>query len=691
MSADAIYNELGDELTEWLERECNQELSKLCEGYPDDKRTVYVDWGDLWMHNMDVAEDAREATTTVKEALRRCVVDATPGQSLIDARDAGPQNDRVVRGQKVQIKFTNVGDPKTVTELIRGDQIGELVTLRGKCTKASDTRPKPTDAALRCDNCGIITEMHQPIHGHATPNQCQSCESTRTTWTPELSQSDWSYHQLVRIKHEPGESESDSYIDVHILGEQAGALNGGESVDITGELKDIWPDGIESDTPEFILVADHVRKHESDFESIDVGDHAERVRELASGEDGSPYQLLIDSIAPTIYGEEMMDRIKLACALQLFGAPRVENDDGTAFRGDIHQLLVGAPGTGKSSILDAVANYSPKVARISGKNASKAGVTAAAVRDDFGDTEWSIEAGAFVQANKGICIVDELDKVNPEVLSSLHSALERQQLSIAKAGINAELQCQTALAGAANPEHERFVGEERTVEQIPVGTAMRNRLDAVFVLRDTVDEDLDREKVTTMVNGIASSDSIQTENFDDRDEITTPLTAEEIRVWVAYARQHHEVTFDMDVLRERITDYYLSLRQQSEASGAPVGLRKVGSILRYAIASARIRLGERVTDEDIERAKDIVGASLAQIGLTDEGELSVDAEVANTVAQADRIASVKDALRNADEPLTPAQVGERLGIDEDKAEQQLESLARDGRAMCPQTGVYRLV
>jgi len=647
MSADAIYNEHGDELSEWIERECDRELAQLAEGYPDDKQTVFIDWGDLWMHNMDVAEDARDNTRTVKEALRRCVVDVTPGQSLIDTREAGPQNDRVVRGQKVEIKFKNVGDPKTVTELIRGDQIGELVTLRGKCTKASDTRPKPTTAALRCAGCGSVIDVNQPVHGHETPDQCRTCESTRTSWEPELSQSEWSYHQLVRVKHEPGESESDSHIDVHILGNQAGALNGGESVDITGTLKDIWPDGIESDTPEFVLISDHVRKHESDFESIDVADHTERVQELASGADGDPYQLLIDSIAPTIYGEEMMDRIKLSCALQLFGAPRIENADGTAFRGDIHQVLVGAPGTGKSSILDAVANYSPKVARISGKNASKAGVTAAAVRDDFGDTEWSIEAGAFVQANKGVCIVDELDKVNPEVLSSLHSALERQQLSIAKAGINADLQCQTALAGAANPENERFV-EGSIVEQLPVGKAMRDRLDAVFILRDTVDEELDREKVTTMVNGIASSDSISTENFDDRDEITTPLTADEIRVWVAYARQYHDVTFDMDMLRERVTDYYVDLRQQSEGSGAPVGLRKVGSIIRYAIASARIRLGERVTDADIERAKDIVGASLAQIGLTDDGQLSYDAEVAKTVTQADRKERIKSALGRCD-------------------------------------------
>jgi len=689
MSADAIVNELGDELRDWIQRECNDELSRLVEGYPGDKSTVVVDWNELWMHNMDLAEDARQATNMVKEALRRCVVDVTPGQSLIDARDEGPNNDQVVRGQELEIKFRNVGDPMDVTTLIRGDQIGELVTLRGKCTKATDTRPKPTQAALECGNCGIVTEVSQPIHGHDTPGQCEYCENKRVTWTPRLDESDWEYHQLVRIKHEPGEGDSESHIDVHILGEQAGALKGGESVDVTGTLKDVWPEGIESSTPEFVLIADHVRKHESDFESINVAEHADRVKELASGHEGNPYDLLVQSIGPSIHGGETMDRIKLALACQLFGAPRIENGDGTSFRGDIHQLIVGGPGTGKSSLQDAVANYSPKVATVSGKNASKAGVTAAAVRDDFGDTEWSIDAGAFVQANKGLCIVDELDKVDGEVLSSLHSALERQELSIAKAGINADLQCQTALLGAANPEHERFIDETKTIEQIPVGQAMRSRLDAVFVLRDRVDAESDEQKVETMLNAIASGDDVPTENFDDADAIEPPLDATEIQAWVAYARQHHQVAFDMAVLRGRIKEYYADIREQSADTGAPVNIRKVGSILRYAIASARIRLGDRVTDADIDRAIDIVATSLAQIGMTDDGELSADAEVAENVTQAKRIDRVSDTLRDADEPLTPAQVAERVGIDEMTAADQLEQLARKGEVMQPQTGCYR--
>ena len=687
--AQILYQERSDELAKWLKRDCKNELRKLATQYPGEKKSLYVDWTDLFTFDHNLARDTQDNTKVVKQALKRVVKDVAPQEALIDERNAGVDGDEIIRGKHVKIRFTNVGEPQDVSTLIKGDEIGNLVTLRGKCTKASDTRPKPTVAALRCGNCGGVSKVPQPTHGHTTPNMCSNCETNGVSWEPELDESEWEYHQLVRIKHEPGENDSDSHIDVHLMGDEAGTLSGGESVDISGVLKDVWPDGIETGTPDFILEADHVRKHESDFESIDVENYQQRVRELADGTEGDPFDLLRDSIAPGIYGGETMDKIKLSLACQLFGAPRIENDDGTAFRGDIHQLLVGAPGTGKSSLMDAIAEYSPKVATVSGKNATKAGVTAAAVRDDFGDTEWSIEAGAFVQANKGLCLVDELDKVDGDVLDSLHSALERQQLSIAKAGINADLQCHTSLLGAANPEEERFIDTQAVVEQIPVGSAMRSRLDTVFVLRDTVDTESDEKKVETMLNSIASGDGVETVNFDDNEAIAPPLDTDEIQAWVAYARQQHDVAFDMDLLKDRIMDYYTSIREQSKDSGAPVNLRKVGSILRYAIASARIRLGDTVVEKDIERAIGIVSTSLSQIGMTDDGKLSVDMEVADNVTQAKRKEAIKDTLNDADEALTPAEIATQIGMSESTIHDEIDKLSQKGEVYQPQTGKYR--
>ena len=92
--------------------------------------------------------------------------------------------------------------------------------------------------------------------------------------------------------------------------------------------------------------------------------------------------------------------------------------------------------SGKSQLLQFISKIAPKARLVSGKGASSAGLTAAVVKDEF-MRGWALEAGAFVLANGGFCILDEMDKINPDDMSSLHQALEQQIITISKANIQA--------------------------------------------------------------------------------------------------------------------------------------------------------------------------------------------------------------------------------------------------------------
>ena len=91
-----------------------------------------------------------------------------------------------------------------------------------------------------------------------------------------------------------------------------------------------------------------------------------------------------------------------------------------------------------------------------GKSTSAAGLTAAVVRDEFGEGRWSLEAGTLVLASGGIACIDEIDKMSPEDRSAMHEAMEQQTISIAKAGINAQLKTTCSVLAAANPKYSRF-------------------------------------------------------------------------------------------------------------------------------------------------------------------------------------------------------------------------------------------
>lgn len=72
--------------------------------------------------------------------------------------------------------------------------------------------------------------------------------------------------------------------------------------------------------------------------------------------------------------------------------------------------MCGDPGTAKSQFLKYIEKIAPRAIFTTGQGASAVGLTAY-VKRDFQSKEWTLEAGALVLADQGVCIIDEFDKV----------------------------------------------------------------------------------------------------------------------------------------------------------------------------------------------------------------------------------------------------------------------------------------
>ncbi len=205
-----------------------------------------------------------------------------------------------------------------------------------------------------------------------------------------------------------------------------------------------------------------VEMEKVEYEQIQITpEDAKRIEEEAAS--GDVIRKIVGSIAPSVYGLEVE---KEAMALQLFGGVPKELPDGRRIRGDSHILLVGDPGTAKSELLTYMVKLSPRGIYASGKAASSAGLTAAAVRDEFGEGRWTLEAGALVLGDKGLVALDEVEKMNEVDRSSIHTAMEQQAVHVAKAGITATLQTRCSILAAANPTLGRFDDKKFISEQI---------------------------------------------------------------------------------------------------------------------------------------------------------------------------------------------------------------------------------
>lgn len=607
----AIYNEREEDYQRFLNTYCNDKLSELYQKYPSEQSSLVIDWRDIYQWDADVAHDIEAATETFRGVFEAAVIDHDKGSVELD----------------IDVRFSHVGEPYSVDGLT-GEQVNDILSVSGVVAKTTEVMPRLTMACLECKASATHRNyIEQPRIGINKPNRCKATDCNSQSFTVNFDESKYLAHQVIRLKQPPEEADSEQKIDVHLWGDACGAAKAGDRVTVCGTLKTDF-DGFDKATPDFWLDAEHVAKHESDYEDVDVTSQKERFEKLAQGEEGNPYELLIESIAPTIKGGDKMDTIKLAVALQLFGGWRRPYDDGRYARGDSHIAIIGGPGTGKSSILEAANAISPRSGYVSGKNATQAGLTAAAVRDDFGDTEWSLEAGAVVKAHKGLCCIDEIDKVDGGALSSLHTALEKQRLEFNKAGIDASLPCHTSILAAGNPSEGKFIDETKILSQLNLGPTLRSRFDLIFTLEDTPEYESDKELANHMVKVRQASAFNETHKKNPYEDITTEAAVElsTLRAWVAYAREHVFPAIEDPERTEEISDWFAEMRngKPEEMGGGGIGedlnRRIVQAVQRLAEASARVRLSENVNEHDIQRAKDIVEQSFDDIGFTN-GEI----------------------------------------------------------------------
>jgi len=617
-------------------------------------------------------------------------------EELIKAAEIALSQIEIVGENLKRIRLYNLPESQRVQiKNIRSLHINKLIVIEGIVRQASDVRPQVTSAKFECPSCGNTITILQVENKFKEPTRCSCGRRGRF----RLLGKDLVDAQRLVIEEIPESLEG---------GEQPKRLSvflkedlvepkmekkttPGSKVRIVGVIKEvpiIARTGGQSTRYDLMMESNYIEPIEEIYEEIELSPE-DKKKIIALSKDPKIYEKLTNSIAPSIYGHK---EIKLALVLQLLGGVKKVKEDGTKIRGDMHILLVGDPGSGKSATLQFISKVAPKGRFISGKGASGAGITATVVKDEF-LRGWALEAGAMVLANKGIAVIDELDKMSVEDRSALHEALEQQTITISKANIQATLRAETTVLAAANPKLGRFDPYQPIASQIDLPPTLINRFDLIFPVRDLPNRELD-EKIATHIL------ELQRKPKDMSFEVDLDL----LKKYISYAKQNIFPVLTKSAINE-IKKFYVELRNSGSTGEEgikpiPISARQLEALVRLSEASARARLSNKVMKEDAKRAIELLKYCLMQVGFDYEsGKIDIDRiSTGITASVRSKIVVVREIINELEaQGLKPIPLEDIVseaaekGIKEAQVEEIIEKLKRSGDIFEPRRGFIQKV
>lgn len=483
-----------------------------------------------------------------------------------------------------------------------------LVKVSGTVVARSPVLPQLKMVRFDCAKCGGAQPeiVQRQTATEVKPNICVDCQS-KGPFILNVERTIYRNYQKLVIQESPGTvppGRLPRQKEVVLLGDLIDTARPGEEIEVTGTYTNNYDmlNTKHNGFPVFstMIEANAVHKRNEQFAVHKLTDEeVSQIRRLA--QDPSITQRIIDSIAPSIYGHQ---DVKRAIALSLFGGQDKDVHNKHRVRGDINVLLLGDPGTAKSQFLKYVEKTAHRAVYANGQGASGVGLTASVRRDPV-SREWMLEGGALVLADRGVCLIDEFDKMNDQDRTSIHEAMEQQSISVSKAGIVTSLQARCAVMAAANPVGGRYQPANSFADNVDLSEPILSRFDVTCILRDEANPVIDNLLAEFVLDSHdrahprrieEAKEAKEAEDADAGGDAATeaaggraPIPQALLQKYIVYARTNcRPVLQDVDV--DKVAKFYIDLRRESSRSGGiVVAVRHLESIIRLAEVRRRAR------------------------------------------------------------------------------------------------------
>jgi replicative DNA helicase Mcm len=605
--------EIIDRWLEFYRQYAADDIGQLAQAYPDDRRSLYVDWQDLYRFDKDMAHD----------------VLAKPGVMQDYAEEALRLYDLPVDVKlgRAHARFTNLPDDagKAPGELRAKDE-NVLVAVDGTIASIGGVRTRHAEVAYECQRCGTLSYIpnrnYEPLGDAPEPEMCNGCEN-KGPFAVNHDQSESRDFQTVVLGHDPADAGDTESIEVRLTDDITDGLNAGDHVRVTGTVR-----STEEGTPvkhasvnDRVLEAMSVESHQTEPHDRATLTEEEKQAIIELSNQSDLYEQLVGSLAPSVPSHE---NLKLALILQLFGGVPKHLPDETRIRGDIHTLAVSGDSASLARIASAASRLAPR-----GVEADTTGDTLLTADSDYvqARSAYRYRAGVLPRLDPdGFASLTGFTDAPSEAQEAITDVLRDQSVTVSERDAKRTMPARTSVLATGAPKYGEWDEYEPMLEQVGVGVSTLPAFDLAFTITDAP-EDTATTADALQAGGMAAQkervpiSSVSDQEVDAAAGDSEPaIDPDLLQKYIAHARRSCFPTVSDDA-REAITDFYVGLSDKELKRGnLPATANDLAAVVRLAEASARARLSDTVEKQDAERTINLIRASLESMG----AELSGD-------------------------------------------------------------------